>query len=55
MIRKTDLANLQHSWTAEVELHNNQVITIWYTDLWSSLDTIKNVLSVSSDFPKNEL
>jgi len=49
------LDGLKHSWTAEVQLTNDQIITIWYTAYPMSKPSIKNVLSVSSDYPKNEI
>lgn len=44
---------LQHSWTAIVKLNNDKIITIWYT-AWPSIKSIvKDIISVSSDYPKN--
>lgn len=42
---------LQHNWTAEVVLNNGQQITIWWTAWSMTKDSIKDVLSVSSDYP----
>lgn len=49
------LENLQESWTAKVELHNDQVINIWHTALPMSKVIIKKVISVSSDYPRHTL
>lgn len=46
---------LQNSWTAEVELNNGQIITLWYTAWPMSKNTIKNVLAISSDYPRHIL
>jgi hypothetical protein len=46
---------LKYSWTAIVELNNGKVITIWHT-AWPSIKSIvKNIVCVSSDYPKNIL
>jgi len=46
---------LQNSWTAIVELKNGQITPVWYTG-WPMIKIIvKNVLSVSSDFPRHKL
>ena len=46
---------LQHSWTADVLLNNGQQVTIWYT-CWPSIrETVKEVVNVSSDYPKHTL
>jgi len=47
-----DLNKLEYSWTADVKLYNNMTITIWWTALYSMRASIKEVLSVSSDYPK---
>jgi len=54
-IATTDLANLNHRWTAEVTLHNGQQITIWHTALPSRKSSILSVESVASDLPKSEI
>jgi hypothetical protein len=46
---------LQNSWTAIVRLENNQVITIWYTAWPSTKHVVKEVLSISSDYPRFKL
>ena len=44
---------LDHSWTAEVVLNNGQLISIWHT-AWPMIKRdVKDVLSVSSDYPKH--
>ena len=47
------LENLKYSWTAEVQLKNDVIIKIWYTALPSSKNSIKKVISVSSDYPRH--
>ena len=56
MNRQTlNLNMLENSWTAEVKLNNDQVITIWYT-CWPSIKSIvKEVLSVTSDYPRYKI
>ena len=54
-ITTTDLANLNHRWTAEVTLHNGHQITIWHTALPSCKSSILSVESVASDLPKSEI
>ena len=49
------VAELQNSWTAEVRLNNGQITTIWYTAWPSTKDIVKDILSVSSDYPRHEL
>ena len=49
------LENLQNSWTAEVQLKNDQIINIWYTALPMNKIIIKKVISVSSDYPRHTL
>lgn len=45
------LSSLSHSWSANVRLKNEQVISIWYTCLPSIKHLLKEVISVSSDYP----
>ena len=47
-----DSGQLEDSWTAVVVLHNGQVIALWHTAWPSSEATIKEVLSISSDYPR---
>lgn len=49
------LDNLQYSWTAVVQLQNDQITPIWYTALPMLEKSIKKVISVSSDYPKHEI
>lgn len=49
---KDILATLQNNWTAEVKLNNGQIISIWHTAFHSCKDSIEEVLSVSSDYPR---
>lgn len=52
---REQLEQLEYSWSAEVRLDNNLVISIWYT-AWPMLkSTIKEVLSISSDYPKHKV
>lgn len=55
MVNIQYLESLKHSWSAEVMLQNDLIITIWYTALPMRKDSIKKVVSVSSDYPKHEL
>jgi hypothetical protein len=50
---KEFLNELKHSWTAKVKLRNNTIITIWYTALPMTYDSIKEVIEASSDYPKH--
>ena len=49
------LLNLEYSWTAKVRLNNNKIIFIWWTALYGIGDSIQEVLSVSSDYPKYKI
>jgi hypothetical protein len=42
---------MKNSWTADVELNNGQVISIWYTAWHSCKNTVRNIISISSDYP----
>ena len=46
------LEKLEYSWTAEVQLKNDQFVNIWCAGLPMSKNIIKKVLCVSSDLPK---
>ena len=46
---------LEHSWTAEVVLNNGQQISIWYTAWPMTKNSVREVLSVYSDYPKHNL
>ena len=46
---------LEYSWTAEVKLKNNQIITIWYTAWHSCKHIISEILSISTDLPKHKI
>ena len=50
-----NLLELENSWTAEVKLKNDIIITIWWTAIYTSKDTIKEIISVSSDYPRFKL
>jgi hypothetical protein len=50
-----DLYNLEYTWTAVVRLNNNKVISIWWTALYGLGNSIKEVISVSSDLPKYKI
>jgi hypothetical protein len=52
MEKLIDPDTLLFNWTAEVKLNNNQIITIWYTAWPSTKNTVKEILSISSDYPK---
>lgn len=46
---------LKHRWTANVLLNNGKEISIWHT-AWPMIKaSVKEVLSVSSDYPKSKL
>lgn len=49
-----NIDTLENSWTAIVKLNNGQVVTIWHTAWFSCKDIIKEVLSISSDYPRVE-
>lgn len=49
------IAELQNSWTADVMLNNGKIITIWHT-AWASIKhTVKEVVSISSDYPRHKI
>lgn len=48
-------AELQYSWTAEVRLNNDLLITIWWTAWHSSNKSIKEIISISSDYPRYKI
>lgn len=48
-------ATLKYSWTACVRLNNNRVVTIWHTAWPSIKESVKEILSISSDYPKKEI
>jgi hypothetical protein len=54
-MKVSDLYNLEYSWTAEVLLNNNTLITIWWTALYGFKNSIKEVVSISSDLPKRKI
>jgi len=49
------LQSLKFAWTAEIELKNGKVISIWYTSLHSIKNQIKSVIQVSSDYPMHKI
>ena len=49
------LQSLKYGWSAEVILTNNQPTGIWYTALPTAKDRIKEIVSVSSDYPRHEV
>ena len=51
----SDLYDLQYSWTAVVRLNNDKVISIWWTSLYGLTNSIKEVISISSDLPKYKI
>jgi len=55
MNSQLNLNLLQNSWSAVVELGNGQQISIWYTAWPMSKRSVKNVVSVASDYPKHNL
>jgi len=46
------LNELENSWSAEVKLNNNQIISIWWTAYYGMKDSIQEIISVSSDYPR---
>ena len=42
---------LQHNWTATVLLKNDMVVTVWWSWWPMGKDGVKEILSVSSDYP----
>jgi hypothetical protein len=52
-MKTINLNLLQYNWTADVILNNGKQITIWHT-AWPMIKrTVKDILSVSSDYPKH--
>lgn len=45
--------DLKYSWTAIVKQNNGQIVTIWHTAWLSSKHIIKEIISISSDYPKH--
>lgn len=54
-ITVSDLFKLEYSWTAVVRLKNDCIITIWGTSIFSTFNIIKEIISVSSDYPKHRI
>lgn len=48
-----DPNTLKYSWTASVKLNNDKIITIWHTAWPSIKGIVKEILSISSDYPKH--
>jgi hypothetical protein len=46
---------LKYSWSAVVRLNNGQECAIWYTAFHSMRNIIKEIISVSSDYPKHKI
>lgn len=51
-LTKELINSLENNWTAEVKLNNGKIITIWHTAWPSSKNTISEILSISSDYPR---
>lgn len=49
------LRRLEYSWSAEVLMENDKKVNIWWTCLPSITPNIKEILSVSSDYPRYDL
>lgn len=49
------LEDLEYSWTARILQNNDIECVIWYTCLPSCKHIIKQVLNVSSDYPKHKI
>lgn len=47
-----NLNSLEYSWTALVRLHNSKIVTIWHTAWPSIKQSVSEIISVSSDYPK---
>lgn len=58
LIPKEELFSLietfEYSWSAEIKLKNNQVLTIWYTCFPSIKDIISEIIWIASDIPKHK-
>lgn len=54
-MNEINLNNLEYCWTAEVKLNNNTIISIWWTAYYGMKDSIKEVISISSDYPKTKI
>lgn len=44
--------SLENQWSGELELHNGQVINIWWTAWPPRRGKIKRVVNVYSDYPR---
>lgn len=55
LIQSFNPAMMDNSWTAVVKLNNGQVITIWHTAWPSTKHVIREILSISSDYPRVKL
>ena len=49
------LESLPVMWTAEILLKNEQIISIWWTALPSTKNEMKQVVSVTCDYPKRTI
>lgn len=43
---------LENSWTAIVRQNNGQIVTIWHTAWPSMKHIVKEIISISSDYPR---
>lgn len=54
MNAQIDPNTLKYSWTAIVKLKNDKIINIWHTAWPSIKGIVKEILSISSDYPKHD-
>jgi len=52
---KMNPQELKYSWSAEVMLNNGTICKIWHTAYPMMKIIIKEIISISSDFPKFEI
>lgn len=54
-MKDLDVSKLDSMWTADVKLNNNHVISIWWTAWYGMQSSIKEVISISSDYPRAKI
>jgi hypothetical protein len=55
MIQSLNPALLQYSWTADVRLKNDKIISIWHTAWHSTKNEIAEIVSISTDLPRYKI
>ena len=54
-MKDINLNELENMWTAEVRLNNNQIISIWWTAYYGMKNSITDIISISSDYPRAKI